>query len=71
MYDQVYAYACYLPPSKKTNMMIVHKDYPENLSYRTFIIPPRHKNIVLGQKFIKKAAAKREFIKEKSVFKEF
>lgn len=54
--ENVYVYACYLPPSK-TNIMI--KPGSENITdfditYQTFFVHPRQNNIPIGLKQVKK-----------------
>eukprot|EP00347_Sterkiella_histriomuscorum_P001629 403371291 len=69
-YDQVYAFACYLPP-KKLNIIFKQHDINEQIDYMNIFIQKRQKDVPLSFKFIKKIVAKRQFKKEKSVFREF
>ncbi|CDW84855.1 UNKNOWN [Stylonychia lemnae] len=69
VYDQVYVYSCYLPP-RKLNVILKQRDNDQKIDYLNLYLQKREIDIPLGYKCVKKIVEKREFIKEKSVFRD-
>jgi len=69
--EQVYVFACFLPPVKTTILIKPSNQIFNSFSYETFYIFPRLKNIKIETKSVKKVEVKKEFVKEQSVFAEY
>ena len=67
--DQIYVYACFLPPEKTS--VIIKSGINTDLSTSTHFIFPRLKYIPLNLKSVKKVEIKKDFIKENSEFKDY
>lgn len=67
--DQIYVYACFLPPEKTS--VIIKSGINTDFSTSTHFIFPRLKSIPLNLKSVKKVEIKKDFIKENSEFKDY
>jgi hypothetical protein len=60
--DQIYVYACFLPPEKTS--VIIKSGAEKEFSTSTHFIFPRLKSIPLNLKSVKKVEVKKDFNKE-------
>lgn len=69
--EQIYVYACYLPPEKTSVIVKPGADIEDKFSTSTHFIFPRLKSIPVNLKLVKKVEVKKDFRKDQSVFADY
>jgi hypothetical protein len=69
--EQIYVYACFLPPEKTSVIIKPGSDIDSKFSTSTHFIFPRLNSIPVNLKHVKKVEIKKDFNKDQSVFSDY